>query len=113
MYFKDTIYHLAFDSTCHQVAAIQKPCNFHLVKKMKNIGDHPIIISSVFTSDPHFICDYPLEPLLPGKTYEYKVCFTFPVIRGMQRWNKDMGFILSNGEIIHLKFNGIFTTDSN
>lgn len=111
IFFKDTIYHLAIDSTFHRIADIQKPCNFHIEKKMKNIGDSPILLSHVFTSDPHFICEYPTEPILPGKIYSFKVCFTFSVIKGMREWREVMGFVLTTGEVINLKFQGNISSE--
>lgn len=108
--FRDTVGPLAFDSIFHRMVTISQPVNFHIEKKLKNIGKVPVIISSTFTSDPHFICDYPREPILPGRTYSFKVCFTFPSIRQKYHWQKIMGFVLSDSTIIQLHFEGEVVT---
>ena len=67
-----------------------------------NIDEQPAIISKTFTSDPHYICAYPHEPMMEDSTYFFVVCFanrTGPL-------NKVMGFNTNSpsGEIVKVSF---------
>jgi hypothetical protein len=76
----------------------------YLVKHFKYIGKTPILIAKAWTGDPHYICKYPKEMLMPGMTYDFTVCFWFANKQG--RLNKVMGFELTNGKRISLIFTG-------
>jgi hypothetical protein len=104
--FRDTVEMLAFDSATHSLSTTNKTVNFRIVKHFKNIGQSPVIISQAFTSDPHFICEYPREPMIQGKVYAFKVCFTFTSSSVDYHWKKTMGFILSDEKRIDLHFEG-------
>ncbi len=106
--FKDTIDVLAFDSATHILPSVTiHQGNFSIVKHFKNIGHHPVFIESTYTTDPHFICNYPQEPIMPGKTYAFKICFTFGSGSAFNyHWRKTMGFVLSDSTRIPLQFEG-------
>ncbi len=66
--FKDTLYQIAFDSLSNNLGNIV-PSNEHnrFIKYFKYIGTDSICIAMAWTSDPHFICEYPKEYLFPVK----------------------------------------------
>lgn len=99
--FKDTLSNLAFDSSTTRLYAMQKG-QYRLVKYFKYVGDSAVVITKAWTNDPHYICDYPTEPLIPGKVYAFSTCFSF--FPG--QFQKRMGFNLSNGEVITLIYKG-------
>jgi hypothetical protein len=101
---RDTQFCMATDSFVHDLGLVA-PRNGYLIKKIKIVGNEPVVISSPWTSDPHFICDYPREPMLPSRIYFFKVCFYFEG-RGGYLFNKMMGFELSNGQRISFQFRG-------
>lgn len=73
-------------------------------KPFKWIGEEGIRIEKAFTGDPHFICAYPREALVPGKEYDLTICFS------RSRWGeftKTMGFVFSNGEIARFQIKGV------
>lgn len=72
------------------------------IKEFKYVGKKPVVITRSWTSDPHFICDYPKEPLMPGKTYSFTVCF----VNRCGPLNKTMGIDLSDGSTIPFRFKG-------
>lgn len=76
--FRDTIFNIAFDSTSHNLGNIiptNENENIELVKKFKYLGTDTIYIRKAWTGDPHFICEYPQEPLITNKIYSFTVCF--------------------------------------
>lgn len=101
--FSDTVLSIVSDSLRHDLGEIPMNNN-KLTKYFKYIGKVPSTITRTWTGDPHFICDYPHEPLIPGKIYSLTICF----------WNEGrtgffetvMGFDLSNGEHISFQFRG-------
>lgn len=101
--FTDTLFYFVTDSFRHNVGQI-KPVNTKLRKPFKYIGTEPAIISRAFTGDPHFICEYPKEVLVPGKVYWMTVCFWHESRRG--KFVKHMGFELTNGQHITFEFSG-------
>jgi hypothetical protein len=103
--FKDTLFNIAFDSVSHDLGMI-KPTNENnkLVKYFKNIGRDTIVIARAWSGDPHYICEYPKEPLLPNRIYSFTVCFWHEGRQG--NLNKTMGFDFSNGNKVSLKFSG-------
>jgi len=105
--FKDTVFNIAFDSIAHNLGKIV-PTNENntLVKYFKYIGKEPIVITRVWTGDPHFICEYPREPLIPNKIYSFTVCFWHKERQG--KLHKRMGFNLSDGNIITFTFSGTY-----
>jgi hypothetical protein len=105
--FKDTVFNIVFDSVENNLGYI-KPAkgSNKLVKYFKYIGDEPIVITKAWTSDPHYICRYPREPLTPGGIYSFTVCFAHWHKQG--KMYKTMGFKLSNGNNIRLRFTGTY-----
>ena len=105
--FKDTVFNFAFDSISHNlgnIVPINK--NNRLVKYFKYIGTEPIVLTSPWTGDPHFICEYPREPLIPNKIYSLTICFWHQDRQG--KMTKEMGFNLSGGNLIIFKFTGTY-----
>lgn len=98
--FRDTAGTIATDSFVHDLGSIPK-VNNTLVKFFKYTGKEPAFITRTWTGDPHFICEYPHEPLVKGKIYSFTVCFA-QTVPGV--FNKTMGFDLSNGERISFVF---------
>jgi len=101
--FRDTMFNLVFDSLTHNFGDI-KPINNRLIKHFKYIGTEPIFISRTWTTDPHFICEYPKELLMPNTVYSYTICFYHQNGGGII--NKKMGFNLSDGNRITIHFKG-------
>ena len=105
--FKDTVFNFAFDSISHNLGDIVPTNeNNRLVKYFKYIGTEPIVITRAWTGDPHFICEYPREPLIPNKIYSFTICFWHQDRQG--NMTKIMGFDLSDGNIISFKFTGTY-----
>lgn len=105
--FKDTVFNFAFDSIAHNLGNIVPTNeNNRLVKYFKYIGTEPIIISGAWTGDPHFICEYPREPLIPNKIYSFTICFYHQDRQG--KMTKVMGFDLSDGNKILFKCTGTY-----
>ena len=103
--FKDTVYNLAFDSLKHNCGQINPEADSkYLVKHFKYIGKEPLRIIKAWTGDPHFICDYPKEDLIPDKVYSFKVCFSHKGREG--KMHKQMGFDLSDGNRVFMLFTG-------
>lgn len=105
IYFRDTIYHFVFDSIRHDLGDII-PQNTRLVKHFKYIGTEPIYITKAWTRDPHFICNHPKGLIEPDNIYSFTVCFVHSGRSG--KLNKEMGFFLSDGSNIRLKFTGLY-----
>lgn len=101
--FADTLLNFVTDSFRHNLGKIQ-PVNTRLRKPFKVTGSSPVIIERAWTGDPHFICEYPKEPLFSGKVYWMTVCFAQQSRRGP--FNKAMGFTLSDGQTITFVFTG-------
>ncbi|MEZ4920287.1 MAG: hypothetical protein R2792_14385 [Saprospiraceae bacterium] len=110
--FKDTLFNIAFDSVAHNLGRIQ-PVNKQnqLVKYFKYVGTDPVLITRAWSGDPHYICDYPREPLVPNKIYSYTICFWHKGRQG--KLNKLMGFNLSDGNTIFLRFTGEYVDVGN
>jgi hypothetical protein len=107
--FRDTIFNVALDSTSHNLGNIipsNANGNNKIVKHFKYLGTDTIFIERSFTGDPHFICEYPREPLIPNKIYSFTVCFFHQERQG--KLNKHMGFVLSDGNRITFKFTGTY-----
>ena len=103
--FKDTVFNLAFDSLKHNCGQIIPVADSkYLVKHFKYIGKEPLRITKAWTGDPHFICDYPKEDLIPDKVYSFNVCFSHKGREGIM--NKQMGFDLSDGNRVFMRFTG-------
>jgi hypothetical protein len=103
--FKDTVYNLAFDSLKHDFGFLNaETANRRLVKHFKYLGSEPLRIVKAWTGDPHYICDYPKEELIPNKIYAYTVCFSHKGRKGPM--HKQMGFDLSDGNRVFMLFKG-------
>lgn len=101
--FRDTIFNLAFDSLKHNFGEINPETESkYLVKHFKYKGHKPLRIVKAWTGDPHYICDYPKEDLIPNKVYSFKVCFSHKGREGIM--NKQMGFDLSDGNRVFMQF---------
>lgn len=99
--FSDTLHGIATDGFTIDFGTIAAfPSRF--AKSFKYTGKEPVVITRSWTSDPHFICEYPKEPLMQGKTYTFKVCFS----QRCGPFNKTMGFDLSDGSSIPFRFKG-------
>jgi hypothetical protein len=103
--FRDTLGNFVLDSATHNLGQIsQSKENNKLVKHFKYIGKEPIVITRAWTGDPHYICEYPKEPLVFNQVYSFTVCFWHRY--GQDKLNKKMGFRLSDGSTITLLFIG-------
>lgn len=102
--FRDTCGPFVTDSLTHNMGTVGWGCPVYLCKYFKYIGRESCTITQSWTGDPHFICEYPKEPLIRGKVYGFKVCFCFTSKIGP--FDKDMGFTLSTYENIRFKFKG-------
>jgi hypothetical protein len=100
--FSDTVYDFAFDSLRHNMGYVN-PGHSRLEKKFKYLGHAPAGILRAWTGDPHFICEFPNTPLLPGREYSFTVCFSFS---GRGPFYRQMGFVLRDESIITLTFCG-------
>lgn len=102
--FRDTLFSIVTDSLSHDFGEISIRGTYTLIKYFKYIGNDTVHITRVWTGDPHYICKYPQEPLVSGKIYSMSVCFYFGGRRG--RFQKTMGFNLSNDKVISFRFSG-------
>lgn len=111
--FKDTLYDLfVFDSLEHNIGVIwpnspRQSCE--VVKYFKYLGDEIVIIYDAFTSDPHFLSEYPRGPLQTNKVYALRFCFAHSP-NGKQRHTlrKTIGFELHNGKRVYFSFSGLY-----
>lgn len=103
MEFTDTIGGFAFDSLNHNLGIVSDTTR-SIIKYFKYVGDHFGIISSVWTQDPHFICDYPKEPLIKGKIYFLRICLALSHTKG--NFSNTMGFVSDSGDRISLSIKG-------
>jgi hypothetical protein len=101
--FRDTSGVIVADSFHHNSGRIPM-FNNRLVKYFKIIGKDTLYIRNAWTGDPHYICEYPREPLIPGKTYSITICFWYEGRPGF--YQKAMGFDLSNGDRATYIFSG-------
>lgn len=103
---RDTIYQFVFDSLNHDLGIIDPKIKgtSHVKKYFMYFGNEPMLISRAWTGDPHFICDYPKEPLEKGKLYSFTICFYHQGRGGILK--KRMGFTLMNGNRITMNFKG-------
>lgn len=104
IFFRDTISDFVIDSAFHNLGSINPDLDARLVKHFKYIGGDSIYIEKTFTSDPHFICQYPRGVIIPNELYSLTICFFHKGRRGTM--NKSMGFRMSNGEIILFRLKG-------
>ncbi len=104
--FRDTQYSLVADSFSNNMGIIP-PTKPRLVKHFKYIGTDSlsVFITRTWTTDPHYICKFPREPLIPGEIYELTICFWHQNRIGA--FQKTMGINLSNGERITFRFKGV------
>lgn len=97
--FADTLGSIVTDFFVHNLGKIDH-LPPRIVKYFKYIGKEPAVIVKTWTTDPHFICRYPNDPLLYGKIYAIVICFYDRP--GSMR--KQMGFNLSDGQAIRFEF---------
>ena len=95
IHFRDTIAMMVFDSTTTRMYGWPSK-DVRMVKYFKYIGDEPIIIVQAYTGDPHFICDFPREPLIKDHIYSFKICFSFHSRGGP--FHKQMGLVIVTGK---------------
>lgn len=103
--FRDTVYGIAIDSLNNDlglITPVDEPIYF--LKHFTYTGTNEIWITKTWTSDPHYICDYPKEKLIPNKIYSLKICLSHKSRSGMV--NKQLGFYLSDGHMIQLHLKG-------
>lgn len=72
--------------------------------KFKYLGESRKIIQKAFTGDPHFISNYPREPLLKDSIYTFRVSFYNRSRPG--KMNKTMGFLYTDGTRTFFRFKG-------
>ena len=104
--FRDTLFNFVFDSLTNNLGLIPNNENKKLVKYFKYIGKEPICVSKTRSTDPHFICYYPNEVIIPNKIYSITICFWHE-----KRWGnmaKNMSIFFSNNTEIPLKFKGTY-----
>jgi len=103
--FKDTSGWLVFDDGIIELDTFDTDTfNTRMKRYFKFIRKEPLVITRAFTSDPHFICNYPKEPLVPGGIYSYSICFYVKGSRG--RMHKVMGFDLSDKSKSYIRITG-------
>lgn len=101
--YADTLQGIATDSFSHDLGNIPM-VNNKLKKTFIYTGADTVFITRTWTGDPHFICEYPKEAIVKGKSYSFTVCFWNEGRPGL--FHKTMGFELSNGEMIAFIFKG-------
>ena len=108
--FRDTIADFVFDSLDNDLGDVAPVnTNNRRTKRFMYLGAEPVFIVGQQSGDPHFICDYPKEPLKKGVVYSITVCFWFQ--NGKGRFNKTMSLKLSNGQLLFFKYKGQFKQD--
>lgn len=100
--FQDTLLHFVTDSFNHNCGKI-RPESMQVRKPFKYTGTDTVYVVQTWTSDPHYICDYPPMILEPGKVYTFAACFLHRGRKGP--FDKRMGLIFNNGQ--HLEFHFI------
>ena len=103
--FKDTLNNFVYDSISNNLGKI--PFSYEssrLVKHFKYIGKDKIYILKAWAQDPHYICDYPTDILIPNKIYSYTICFYNNGRSG--KTQKSMGFNFSDNGSVSFKFFG-------
>jgi hypothetical protein len=108
--FPDTVHNLAFESLHFILPGPSRFSTTHARLRFKYLGDSPAVITRVRTSDPHFISDYPHEPLVKDKIYEYTISFTFSNYQGLFR--KAMSFEINGNKEIAFEVTGNAVEDS-
>jgi len=101
--FLDTMFNIVTDSFANNMGRVTS-FDKRLIKYFKYIGNDTVSIVRTWTGDPHFICEYPHEPLIKNQIYSIEICFSFTGNKGT--FNKTMGFNLTNGDIIIFRFKG-------
>ena len=103
--FRDTVGEFVFDSLKHDLGKIKLEDNpRYIIKYFKYIGKDTAKITKAYTSDPHYICKWPVEDLLPGMVYSYTICISPQRYIGL--WNKHMGFVFSDGTTMMIDLRG-------
>lgn len=103
--FKDTSGFFVFDSlNINMGLGEASKMRSRYTGHFKYFGADKIQITKAFTGDPHFICNYPREFLVPGKTYSFDICFYHHFNGG--KYRKSMGFILSDNSTILIRVSG-------
>lgn len=108
--FPDTVQNLAFESLHFILPGPSRFSTTHARLRFKYLGDSPALITRVRTSDPHFISDYPHEPLVKDKIYEYTISFTFSNYQRLFR--KAMAFEINGNKEIAFEVTGNAVEDS-
>ncbi len=105
--FRDTIADFVFDSLNNDLGEVE-PVNINnrRTKRFIYLGEEPVSIVDQQSGDPHFICDYPIEPLKKGIVYSITICFWFQ--NGQGRFNKTMALRLSNGRLLFFTYKGVY-----
>jgi hypothetical protein len=106
MRYRDTLGFIVMDSFLHNFGNIAPVDhnNTRVVKHFKYIGSDSVFITRTWTSDPHFICQFSKERLIPQVDYTLTICFAHRGRQGIM--HKTMGFDLSDGTRIVLQFKG-------
>lgn len=101
--FKDTLNNFVYDSISNNLGNLPiTNTNSRLIKHFKYIGKEKVCIVKAWTGDPHFICEYPTDLLIPNKIYSYTICF---YNLGMSpNMSKVMGFKFSDESLVSFKF---------
>ena len=102
--FKDTVGPFAFDSITNNLGNRIESENIKMVKHFKYIGKDTIFIKKQISGDPHFICDFPKEPIIPQRVYSFSICFWHKNQRGYL--NKTMCLDFSNEKSVCFYFKG-------
>jgi hypothetical protein len=104
--YRDTLGFIVMDSFLHNFGNIPPVDhnNTRVVKHFKYIGSDSVFISRTWTSDPHFICQFPKERLIPQVDFTLTICFAHRRRQGIM--HKTMGFDLSDGTRFVLQFKG-------
>ena len=100
---QDTITIFTRDTYKHDFGDIPME-NFRLFKYFRYTGPDSIFITRAWTSDPHFICKWPREPLINGKVYLLHFCFWHEDRPG--KFYKIMGLDFSSGQRVSFVFEG-------
>ncbi len=101
--FRDTVGVIVMDSLNSNIGLLKDVGrSFKVKKQFKYIGEEVAVITRTWTGDPHYICEYPKEPLKKNQVYSITICF----VGRVGRFIKTMGFDLSNGERVNLNFKG-------
>lgn len=95
---------IVFDAKALELGLLPQE-NMRVTIPFVYLGKEPQLISRVWTGDPHYVCKYPQEPLMPGKEYTLTVCFWLRDRPGPM--NRNVTLWLANGRAFVCRLRGL------